>query len=123
SYSNTGDNFKELEQILNAQVQYHNDYKLKVNIDNLAVRNMQMIIDYMENHNFSDGYYENKFGKIFQQIAKSQNTNNYLMASLLSISSDFEKEFSKNEKNILQYIDRKSTRLNSSHVKISYAVF
>lgn len=105
SYSNTGDNFKELEQILNAQVQYHNDYKLKVNIDNLAVRNMQMIIDYMENHNFSDGYYENKFGKIFQQIAKSQNTNNYLMASLLSISSDFEKEFSKNEKNILQYIE------------------
>lgn len=104
-YSETGDDFKELEQMLQAQVQYNKNYKLKINIDDIAIRNMQIIIDYFENHTFKDGYFENKFGKNFQKIAQSQNTNHYLMTSLLTISDNFEKEFSKNEKDIKNYIE------------------
>lgn len=105
NYSDKGDNFKELEQMLLAQVQYNKNYQLKINIDDIAIRNMQIVIDYFENHNFKDGYFENKLAKNFQKIAQYQNTSNYLMTSLLSISSNFEKEFSKNEKIIKNYIE------------------
>src|SRR5690606_31403500 len=49
-YSERGDHFKDLEDLLNAQVQYHKDFPLKINIDDIAVRNMQAIIDYFETH-------------------------------------------------------------------------
>lgn len=104
-YSDKGDNFKELEQILLAQVQYHKDYQLEISIDDIAIRNMQIIVEYFKDHTFKDGYFENKFGKLFQTIAQSGHTKNYLMTSLLSISENFEKEFSRNEKDIRNYIN------------------
>src|SRR5690606_41196087 len=47
-------------------------------------------------------------------------TNGELILSGL-MEEDFEDIKSKCEENGLEFVDRKSTRLNSSHVKISYA--
>lgn len=104
-YSEKGDDFKELEELLNAQVQYHKDYVLKISIDDIAIRNMQAIMDYFESHSIKDGYFENQFGKYFKEIAAAGHTKNYLYLSLASISSKFEKEFSKNEKELKNYVD------------------
>src|SRR5690606_2763823 len=104
-YSERGDHFKDLEDLLNAQVQYHKDFPLKINIDDIAVRNMQAIIDYFETHEIKDGYFENRFGKYLKEIAKEGHTKNYLLLSLSSISSNFEKEYSKNEKGIKNYLE------------------
>src|SRR5690606_9022147 len=41
----------------------------------------------------------------------------------LKIITDFKTAISQNEAPVKNVLDRKSTRLNSSHVKISYAVF
>lgn len=104
-YSETGDQFKELEELLNAQVQYHANYQLKIGIDDIVVRNMQAIIDYFETHDIKNGYFENQFGKHFKEIALAKQTKNYLYLSLGSVSSNFEKEFSKNDKEIKSYVD------------------
>lgn len=104
-YSDKGDNFKELEELLNAQVQYHKDYPLKIGIDDIATRNMQAVLDYFENHSIKDGYFENQFGKYFKEIATAAHTKNYLYLSLASISSKFEKEYIKNEKELKNYVD------------------
>lgn len=104
-YSETGDQFKELEELLNAQVQYHTNYQLKIGIDDIVVRNMQAIIDYFETHDIKNGYFENQFGKHFKEIALAKHTKNYLYLSLGSISSNFEKEYSKNDKEIKNYVD------------------
>ncbi len=104
-YSETGDQFKELEELLNAQVQYHANYPLKIGIDDVVVRNMQAIIDYFETHDVKNGFFENQFGKYFKEIALAKHTKNYLYLSLGSISSSFEKEYSKNDKEIKNYVD------------------
>lgn len=105
NYSEKGDDFKELEELLNAQVQYHANYQLKISIDEIAMRNMQAIIDYFETHEIKDGYFENQFGKYFKEIALAGQTKNYLYLSLASVSSNFEKEYNKNEKEIANYIN------------------
>lgn len=104
-YSEKGDDFKKLEELLNAQVQYHKDYPLKIGIDDVVTRNMQAIIDYFENHEIKDGYFENQFGKYIKEIAISGNTKNYLYVSLLTVSSNFEREYKRNEREIKDYID------------------
>lgn len=119
-YSESGDNFKELEELLNAQVQYHQNFALKIGIDDVATRNMQAIVDYFETHEIKDGYFENQFGKNFKEIATAGQTKNYLYFSVASISSSFEKEYNKNEKELKNYIDHFLTNKISEQYFVSY---
>ena len=66
-------------------------FPLKINVDDIAIRNMQAIIDYFETHEIKDGYFENHFGKYLKEIANEGHTKNYLLFSLASISSNFER--------------------------------
>lgn len=119
-YSESGDNFKELEELLNAQVQYHQNFSLKIGIDDVATRNMQAIVDYFETHEIKDGYFENQFGKNFKEIATAGQTKNYLYFSLASVSANFEKEYNKNEKELKNYIDNFLTTKISEQYFVSY---
>lgn len=105
NYSASGDDFSELEQLLLSQIQYHKDYKLKINVDDLAVRNIQFVIEYLSNHDIKNGYFENKFVSLFKKIAQENQTQNFLYASLIPVGDAFEKELSKNAKVINNYIE------------------
>src|SRR3712207_7424830 len=57
-------------------------------------------------------------------LDKHQQNMDQTMNKKMNIILDWEEQWDKNEKRIRQNVeDRKSTRLNSSHANISYAVF
>src|SRR5699024_12211025 len=61
----------------------------------------------------------NSFGENDRRTKQWQTQLNNAQAAL----NDMERELAQNERAIDELGDRKSTRLNSSHVSISYAVF
>src|SRR5690606_41098071 len=64
------------------------------------------------------------FKNNFFKITKKLNKNDYLDIFNSIVENKFKNEKFKIElEELFNQIDRKSTRLNSSHVKISYAVF
>src|SRR5690625_5507477 len=67
---------------------------------------------------------ENGAAESATETETTENTTLILHTSLGSITIElFEDKAPKSSANFLEYADRKSTRLNSSHVAISYAVF
>lgn len=103
---NEKQSFKELEQLLMAQVQFHKNFNLKVSIDDVVFRNMQMILDYLETHDLKENdFYETKFASHLKKIAMKQQTANYLYTSGLSVADALEKDLNKNKKEIEGYIE------------------
>ena len=103
---NENDSFKELEQLLMAQVQFHENFKLKVTIDDIAIRNMQAILDYLEKYPLkTDDFYTKQFAAPLKKIATDQQTANYLYTTTLSIGDIVEKDLNKQKKNIENYIE------------------
>src|SRR5690554_4215334 len=68
-------------------------------------------------------YYYTKFYKIKNQENKNLQEIRIISTNIYQFNKDFDrfKQFIRREKPDI-FIDRKSTRLNSSHVRISYAV-
>lgn len=106
---NYGENvteYKELEQLLMAQVQLHKDFSLKVSIDDVVTRNMQFILDYLENYNLKNNdFYDTKMAFYLKEIATKKHTTNYIYTATLSVADAFEKDLEKNQKNIESYIE------------------
>lgn len=106
NYGENINEFKELEQLLMSQVQFHKDFNLKVSIDDVVVRNIQLILDYLESHDLKNNdFYETKLAFYLKKIADNKQTANYIYTSTLSVADVFEKDLNKNKKNIEAYID------------------
>src|SRR5690625_6690205 len=78
----------------------------------------KQLTPYFERSGYNSGYYSMKLQNIEDKLTVEQMTDQPLSpVFLLGYSSQIQDLYTKKEE------DRKSTRLNSSHVAISYAVF
>lgn len=98
-----GDDFSLLEEVLRNKYPYNSQFKLLIDFDDLAPRNMQAIAEYFKDHDIKDGYFENQFGKLYKYIAENNLTKEYLYHSLSLFKDGFAKEYKKNEKGINEF--------------------
>ena len=56
-FSTSGDNFEELETILRNQLPLRKAYKLKTEIDDVIMRQMQAVMEYSLEHKMDNGFF------------------------------------------------------------------
>ena len=98
-----GDDFHFLEEILRNKFPYNKNYPILIDYDYYVTRNIQAITEYFEEHETSDGFFENKFGTLYKYISENKLTKFYLYSSLSAVKNNLEKEYSKNQKDISDF--------------------
>ena len=72
-FSTSGDNFEELETILRNQLPLRKAYKLKTEIDDVIMRQMQTVMEYSLEHKMENGFFETTYMPwIKDLVAKKQ---------------------------------------------------
>jgi len=105
-YGRGQNDFRELEELLMAQVQFHQNFNLKISVDDVATRNMQAILDYLEQYEVKgDDFYAQRFAVPLKKITVNGQKTNYMYTTLLSLGDVLEKDLSKNKKAIESYIE------------------
>jgi len=105
-YGKDHGDFGELEALLMAQVQFHKNFNLKISVDDVATRNMQAILDYLEQDEVKGtDFYSKRFALPLKQITEKGQKTNYMYTALLSLGDVLEKDLNKNKKAIEGYIE------------------
>ena len=60
-FSKSGDNYEELETILRNQLPLRKAYKLKTDIDDVIMRQMQAVMEYSLEHKMGNGFFETTY--------------------------------------------------------------
>lgn len=88
TFSKTGDDFGELEEILENQLPLNAKYKLNCDIDDVVTRNIQAICEYAQSHQIKTGFFEQKFIPYLAKIAKEGRTESFIYYCLLSLNKE-----------------------------------
>ena len=60
-FSKSGDNFEEIEEILKNQLPLNTAYKVKSEIDDVIIRQVQAVAEYSQGHKMGDGFFETTY--------------------------------------------------------------
>lgn len=104
TFSDQGDDLKELDEILKNEFAYHPQYKLRINPKEIYGRNIQVIFDYVGNHNGKGGFAETYLMPWMKEIKNDLVLENFAYYAVLSLETHMPKLFSKKKKDLLKYI-------------------
>jgi len=102
-FSETGDDFAELNEILRNQIPLNKKYKLNCAVDDNYPRFAQAVFEYMGDHEIKDGYFESTFGKWIKAVEKKSLTEDFLYYSMASLDGKIGKIIKKKASNISNY--------------------
>ena len=102
-FSPTGDDFKDIEDIIRAQASLNSKYKLETDVDFPFIRQNQALFSYLQNHTGKDGFFEKYYVPFYKEIYAKKYFNAYTFLTLLS--SDNESVQGKVKKNLKSVTD------------------
>jgi antitoxin component YwqK of YwqJK toxin-antitoxin module/Tfp pilus assembly protein PilF len=109
-FSETGDNFSELETILRNQLPLNPKYKIKSVIDDVYTRQVQAIVEYTATHKIEGGFFENIYIPWIADIANKNHTEAFSYYTLISLEDILGKKLTSQKKKILDFSDNYITK-------------
>ncbi|WP_140487500.1 toxin-antitoxin system YwqK family antitoxin [Flavobacterium sp. GSA192] len=104
-FSKTGDNFEEIETILRNQLPLNKAYKIKSEIDDVIIRQVQAVAEYTLEHKMGDGFFETTYIPWIKEMVEKNYFEGFSYYMLLSYKDKLEKELNKQKKKITYFED------------------
>lgn len=102
-FSKTGDNFEELETILRNQLPLRSAYKIESKIDDVVVRQVQAVLEYIQTHKMGDGYFENIYVPWLKSIGDQKQIEGFSYYILMGLEEELGKNLLAQKKKIIQF--------------------
>jgi antitoxin component YwqK of YwqJK toxin-antitoxin module/Tfp pilus assembly protein PilF len=103
TFSETGDNFSELETILRNQLPLNPKYKIKSSIDDVYTRQVQAIVEYAATHKIEGGFFENIYIPWIADVANKNLTEAFSYYTLISLEDVLGKKLTSEKKKIIAF--------------------
>ena len=105
-FSNSGDNFEELETILRNQLPLRKAYKLKTEIDDVIMRQMQAVMEYSLDHKMGNGFFETTYMPWVKDLVSKNQFEGFSYYMLLGLEENLGKELTKHKKLITTFYEK-----------------
>ncbi|MFL9832343.1 hypothetical protein ABS764_15935 [Flavobacterium sp. ST-87] len=102
-FSKNGDNFEEIETILRNQLPLNKAYKIKSEIDDVIIRQVQAVSEYTLEHKMGDGFFETTYIPWIKEMVEKNYFEGFSYYMLLSYQDKLEKELNKQKKKITYF--------------------
>jgi antitoxin component YwqK of YwqJK toxin-antitoxin module/Tfp pilus assembly protein PilF len=102
-FSDSGDNFSELEIILRNQLPLNPKYKIKSSIDDVFTRQVQAITEYAFTHKIENGFFETIYIPWIADIATKNLTESCTYFMLISMEEVLGKKLTSEKKKIMDF--------------------
>lgn len=104
--SASGDNFEDLETILRNQLPLRKAYKLKTEIDDVIMRQMQAVMEYSLDHKMGDGFFETTYMPWIKDVVAKKQFEGFSYYMLLGLEEKLGKEITKHKKVITTFYEK-----------------
>lgn len=91
-FSTSGDNFEEIETILRNQLPLKSAYKVKSQIDDVAIRQIQAVAEYTLEHKMGDGFFETIYIPWVKSLIENKQFEGYSYYILASMEEKIGKK-------------------------------
>lgn len=105
-FSETGDDFSELELILKNELALSTKYNLKSSIDDIYTRQVQAVLDYLPTHVSKGGFFETYYVPWLAEISKRNLTENFTYYTLISFENQLGKQLTSQKKKIETFYEQ-----------------
>ncbi|SHG65203.1 Antitoxin component YwqK of the YwqJK toxin-antitoxin module [Flavobacterium fluvii] len=104
-FSKSGDNFEEMEVILRNQLPLKSAYKVKSEIDDVIIRQIQAIAEYSLEHKMGNGFFETMYIPWIKDMMEKQRFEAYSYYILQSMEEKIGKKLSSKKKLMIDFND------------------
>lgn len=105
-FTNSGDNFKELEEILRNSLPLNKKYKIKSDIDDVVTRQVQAVFEYAATHKIENGFFENIYIPFIKDIQDRNLQEAFSYYMLLSVEENLGKALFSKKKDIISFQEK-----------------
>ncbi|UGS22874.1 toxin-antitoxin system YwqK family antitoxin [Flavobacterium channae] len=105
-FSTSGDNYEELETILRNQLPLRKAYKLKTEIDDVIMRQMQAVMEYSLEHKMGNGFFETTYLPWIKDVVEKKQFEGFSYYMLLGLEEKLGKEITKHKKTITTFYEK-----------------
>ncbi|MDR2221480.1 MAG: hypothetical protein LBE34_01960 [Flavobacteriaceae bacterium] len=103
-YSNEGDDFSELDIILKNNLAQHKNYPLKIDIDHRVSRVIQALLEYANDHQVKNGFFENRLTPWMKEVVQQNLIVPFTYVSMRLTKDAYKKQYKKNAAIITNYL-------------------
>lgn len=104
-FSKSGDNFDEIEVILRNQLPLKSAYKIKSEIDDVIIRQIQAVAEYTLEHKMGNGFFETTYIPWIKDMIEKQRFEAYTYYILQSMEEKIGKKLTSKKKLIIDFND------------------
>lgn len=104
-FSKSGDNFEEIEIILRNQLPLKSAYKIKSEIDDVLIRQIQAVAEYTLEHKMGDGFFETLYIPWIKDMMEKQRFEAYSYYILQSMEEKIGKKLTSKKKLMIDFND------------------
>lgn len=104
-FSKSGDNFEEMEVILRNQLPLKSAYKVKSEIDDVIIRQIQAVAEYTLEHKMGDGFFETIYIPWIKDMMEKQRFEAYSYYILQSMEEKIGKKLTSKKKLMIEFND------------------
>lgn len=104
-FSKSGDNFEEIEVILRNQLPLKSAYKVKSDIDDVVIRQIQAVAEYCLDHKMSDGFFETMYIPWIKDMMNQQRFEAYTYFILQGMQAKIGKKLTSKKKMVIDFND------------------
>lgn len=103
--SASGDDFSELDEILRNQLSLKSAYKIKSDIDEVVIRQMQAVAEYASSHKIGNGFFETTYLPWIKAMYDQNHFEGFSYYSLLSLEEKLGKKLTSQKKKITNFTE------------------
>lgn len=104
-FSETGDNFEEIETILRNQLPLKSAYKVNSEIDDIIIRQVQAVTEYTLEHKMGNGFFETTYVPWLRDIAEKKQFEGFSYYILLGMEEKLGKKLTSQKRKITDFND------------------
>lgn len=109
-FSDSGDDFSEIEVILSNQLPLRKAYKVKSSIDDVIIRQMQAVMEYTPTHKMQNGFFENTYIPWIKEVVSKNYFEGFSYYILLSLEENLGKKLTSQKKKITTFYENYITK-------------
>ena len=106
TFTKSGDNFQEIDEILRNQLPLRKAYKVKSDIDDVAIRQIQAVVEYSLEHKSEKGFFETTYLPWVKLLAEQNQFESFSYYMLESLKESLGKKLTSKKKMVEEFKEK-----------------